>query len=99
MGIIKKSNQGRFLVSGVLTFATVTKVFANSKNLFKDAPDHLVIDLTEVERADSAGLALLVEWLAVATHLNRTLTFEHVPEQLTTLASMCSVDKILFSIQ
>ena len=95
MGIIKKSNQGRFLVSGVLTFATVTKVLVSSKHLFKDAPDHLVIDLNEVERADSAGLALLVEWLAVTTGLNKTLSFENVPEQLTTLAYMSSVHEML----
>lgn len=95
MGIIKKSNQGRFLVSGVLTFATVSKVLASSKHLFKDAPDHLVIDLGEVERADSAGLALLVEWFAVVTSLNKTLTYENVPEQLATLAYMSSVNEML----
>ena len=95
MGKIEESNQGHFFVSGILSFNTVTQVLRHSKKLFEQASNDLIIDLSEVERADSAGLALLVEWFAVATTLNKTLVFNNVPEQLVILARMSSVDKML----
>ncbi|WP_255210709.1 STAS domain-containing protein [Methylogaea oryzae] len=53
------------------------------------------LDLSGVRRADSAGLALLVEWLAQANRLNRQLDFRHVPDQILRMAKVGGLEDIL----
>lgn len=71
-------------VAGALTFETVPGLFQNSSSWFAGAGD-LTIDLAQVERIDSAGLALLIEWLRHARVANRTLRFANIPAQVQTL--------------
>lgn len=54
-----------------------------------------VIDLAGVTTSDSAGLALLIEWLSVAKGANRTLRYENIPCQLQQLARLSEVEKLL----
>jgi phospholipid transport system transporter-binding protein len=71
-------------VSGALTFETVPDLYQKSSSWFDGAGD-LVLDLTQVGRADSAGLALLIEWLRRAQAANRTLRFANIPVPVQTL--------------
>jgi phospholipid transport system transporter-binding protein len=71
-------------VSGALTFDTVPGLF-HSSNAWFSGEGELVIDLARVERADSAGLALLIEWLRRARVANRPLRFTGMPAQVQTL--------------
>ncbi len=71
-------------VSGALTFETVPGLYRNSSSWFTGTGD-LTIDLAQVERTDSAGLALLIEWLRRARVANRTLRFANIPAQVQTL--------------
>lgn len=71
-------------VAGALTFETVPGHYQNSASWFAGTGD-LTIDLAQVERTDSAGLALLIEWLRRAQAANRTLRFANIPEQVQTL--------------
>jgi len=54
-----------------------------------------VIDLAGVTASDSAGLALLIDWLSVAKNAGRTLRFENVPSQLQQLARLSEVEELL----
>lgn len=54
----------------------------------------LVIDLAGVTRSNSAGLALMVEWLAVARKQGHEVTFRAVPDGLQQLAGVCQVDSL-----
>lgn len=72
------------VVAGALTFETVPGLYQNSARWFEGAGD-LILDLAQVERADSAGLALLIEWLRRAQAANRTLRFANIPAQVQTL--------------
>ena len=54
-----------------------------------------VIDLTAVTASDSAGLALLIEWLSVAKDANRPLRYENIPCQLQQLARLSEVEHLL----
>ncbi|HEX9811906.1 MAG TPA: STAS domain-containing protein [Burkholderiales bacterium] len=76
---------GILAVHGVLNFDTVPDVFAKSAAWVQKSQGRITIDLKNVERADSAGLALLVEWLQLARRQNRELTFANVPEQVRSL--------------
>ena len=71
-------------VTGALTFETVPALYKSSATWFAGEGE-LVIDLAEVARTDSAGLALLIEWLRRARAANRTLRFINIPAQVQTL--------------
>ena len=61
-----------------------------------EAGKNLTIDLAKVTRVDSAGLALMIEWLRESERKNLDMTFTNVPEQLLSIARVCGLDEILF---
>lgn len=69
-------------VAGPLTFATVPDLHSKSSNTINSLAQTLTIDLQDVSRTDSAGLALLVEWLKIA---GAAVRFVNVPVQLRRL--------------
>jgi phospholipid transport system transporter-binding protein len=77
-------NSSTRTVVGALTFETVPGLYQTSASWFEGAGD-LVLDLAQVERTDSAGLALLIEWLRRAQATNRSLRFANIPAQVQTL--------------
>ena len=85
---------GRFRIEGDLSFRTAGAALARSRKLFRD---HAVIelDLSGVRRADSAGLALLLEWVNWARHSAREIEFHHIPAQLMAIAEISEVDDML----
>jgi phospholipid transport system transporter-binding protein len=69
-------------VSGALTFQTVPDYLLQS-SAWAGGPDgDLTVNLAGVTRADSAGLALLLEWLRMTRAGGRALKFTGVPEQV-----------------
>jgi len=88
----------RHPVTGVLTFDTVPDWFRQSAGWFAGSGD-LLIDLGGVTRADSAGLALMLEWLRRARAANRTLRFASVPDQVQTLIRINGLQDALSGAQ
>lgn len=86
---------GRFRVSGVLDAATVGGLLDQSRERFRNA-SRLDVDLAGVSEADSAGLALLIEWMRLAKDGGAAIQFEHVPGQITALARISEVEDFLF---
>jgi phospholipid transport system transporter-binding protein len=91
---IAVSGKDTYRVSGELTFGTVREVLQLSQSLFADAAA-LDIDLSGVSGADSAGLALLMEWYRLASRANKAIRFIGVPDQLRALAKISDVDELL----
>lgn len=91
---IEDGGNGRFRVSGPLTFGTVGKALEAGKELFGHHR-HIELDLHGVEGTDSAGLALLVEWAGWAHREHREILFRHLPAQAHALARISEVDKLL----
>lgn|SRR5690554_7991545 len=83
-----------YSVSGELTLDTVTEALSESTELFEKA-DTLDIDLANVTRADSAGLALLVAWMRQARQSEKKIQFQHVPAQMLAIAKASGLDEIL----
>ena len=71
-------------LSGALTFETVADIYKTSTVWFEGTGD-LTLDLAQVTTTDSAGLALLVEWLRRARDGKRSLRFTNIPAQVQTL--------------
>jgi phospholipid transport system transporter-binding protein len=84
----------RALVKGVLDFATVGALLADGSRAIRDARVAF-IDLSGVTASDSAGLALLLEWLSVARAAKVALRYENVPVQLQQLARLSEVEELL----
>ncbi len=92
--MIRSLGNGAFELSGDLTFETVQENFEMGKKLFSDY-SHLILDLTDVTRGDSAGLALLIEWLRFAKQQKKSLKFTHLPRQLLMIAKVSSLDILI----
>lgn len=86
---------GRYRVSGEMGFATASNLLAASLDAFAAPEERLEVDLAGVVRADSAGLALLIEWLRRARHAGKTIVFHAVPEQLRAIARVSDLEDIL----
>ena len=71
-------------VSGPLTFDSVPAIYAASRAWFTGR-DGMTIDLADVSTADSAGLALLIEWLGTARKTGIGLQFSNIPTQMLEL--------------
>ena len=92
---LEDSGDGTWKLAGELGFATVSGLLKNTPRSFFDAGD-IRLDLSGVTRADSAGLALLVEWLWESTSKGRSIAFLHMPEQMLSIARVCGLEEILF---
>jgi phospholipid transport system transporter-binding protein len=78
---------GLFIVDGDLTFASIDKKTVKSFEFLKTAKQ-VTIDLERVSSTDSAGLALMIEWIKVARQHDGQLSFKNIPEQLRNLAKL-----------
>ena len=86
--------EGHFQVVGDLSFDTVPALSAQSASLFHGCPA-LEIDLGGIERADSAGLALLIEWVRRARALEQQIRLVNIPEQMRDIVRVSGLDKVL----
>lgn len=83
-------------VSGALTFETVPGLYQRAASWFAGAGD-LVLDLAQVERTDSAGLALMLEWLRRAQSEKRKLVFTNIPTPVQTLIRINGLQDVLLN--
>ncbi|MBT8105326.1 MAG: STAS domain-containing protein [Woeseiaceae bacterium] len=85
---------GRFALSGELTFATAETILRSSEGPFEEHTQ-LEIDLSGVTDSDSAGLALLLEWVTWANHSVREIRFEKIPDKIDAIARTTEVEQLL----
>ena len=93
---IDKRGESSYRVTGDMTFATTRKLLMESMSLFPLGED-LNLDLVQVEQADSAGLALLLEWIARTEGKGGKVSIEGLPESLLALARLCQMESTLES--
>ena len=84
-------------LSGALTFRTTPALYRETGHLFGGGGGAGVsaIDLSGVTEADSAGLALLLEWKARAQDRNEALSLINPPEHLLRLAALGEATELL----
>jgi len=93
---ISEASAGRVVVTGELTFATARDARQLGVLVLEgSAAKSIVIDCKGVTRADSAGLAVLLDWLAWGRRKPRTLTLENLPASLVAIARISEVDGLL----
>jgi phospholipid transport system transporter-binding protein len=84
----------RAALTGVLDYGTVGALLAEGAAAIGSGRVAF-IDLQQVTAGDSAGLALLLEWLSVARAAQRSLRYENMPAQLQQLARLSEVEELL----
>jgi len=88
---------GRFRLEGELSFETVPALVPRGGDLFA-AGGEVSLDLAQVARADSAGVALLIEWRREAQRRGRNIRFENIPPQMQAIARLSHVDQLLAAL-
>ena len=86
--------EGRFRLVGDMSFATAESILRRSEGLFEDHT-RIEVDLSGIEKADSAGLALLLEWTTWAIQTVREIRFISMPERVLAIAKVTEVDNLL----
>ncbi|MEW8029503.1 MAG: STAS domain-containing protein [Candidatus Thiodiazotropha sp.] len=96
MTITKVERDGafRFHVQGDMTFSSVKDLLQRSNELFSVVQE-FEVDLSRVDHADSAGLALVLEWIAQAAERNARIVFTGIPESMVSIARLCQVESLL----
>ncbi len=80
----------RFVISGPMGFDNAATLLEQSESLFGNAGS-VEIDLSAVTKVDSAGLALLIEWLRQARQRGQKIRFKGMPSRLNALAKLSGV--------
>jgi len=91
---LQDEGDGRFVLTGEMSFRTAEEILRASEGLF-DKHTRIEVDLSRVEKADSAGLALLLEWITWANHTVREIRYASMPERVLAIAKTTEVDHLL----
>ncbi|MBI3562710.1 MAG: STAS domain-containing protein [Gammaproteobacteria bacterium] len=92
---LQQASPGQWALSGELNMQTVPELFASSQSLFAGLQGKISIDLQQVTRSDSAGLALLIAWMRMAQARSFEVCYQHLPKQMLQIAQVSELDKIL----
>ncbi len=91
---------GRHALDGVLTFATARAVHEAGQRVILAAGTGeagLEFDCRGLTETDSAGVAVLINWLALARRLGRGLKYVGISEDVKAIARISEVDQLLES--
>ena len=91
---IKRQDARSYGVHGAMTFDSVTDLWRRSEDMFA-GQTVVQIDLAQVTHTDSAGLALLVEWLREASRRSVRIEFLNLPAQMLALAGAANLEQVL----
>ena len=93
---LEASGEGRVAVEGPLTFATARSARELARRIIgAGGAAPVEIDCARVTACDSAGLAVLLDWLRTAKRAGRPLRYSHLPEGLVALARISEVEELL----
>ena len=85
--------EGRMEVSGTVTMENANALYAEG---LKFPPNSkLLIDMSQLEKVDSATVSLMLVWLREAQRNNVILSFTNVPDNLSSLSKLYGVADLL----
>jgi phospholipid transport system transporter-binding protein len=87
---------GQVEVRGALTFVTAKNARAAGRRLIEMSGDGaLEMDCSGVTESDSAGLAVLLDWLALAKRHGRRIRYKALPAPIRAVAHLSDVEALL----
>lgn len=90
-----QSRDGAYVLQGPLSFATARRARETLLRALEGGQGALVVDCAGITRSDSAGLAVLLDWLGAARRRGRSLRLQDLPEGLLALAAISDVQDLL----
>lgn len=94
--VLHDLGDGRYRVEGPLNYLTAPEILEDSEEKFESYAA-IEVDLGGVTDTDSAGLAVLLEWVNWAKNYVREIRFVNVPSQIEALADISEVDEFIRS--
>ena len=95
---ISEPQPGRVVVTGELTFGSAREARQLGLGVLESSrAERIVVDCAGVTKADSAGLAVLLDWLAWGRRKSRMISLERLPPSLMAIARISEVDELLSS--
>lgn len=91
---ISEAGKGRLAIEGDLSFASVPGLWQRWRSINPDQTP-VDVDLSKVQRSDSAGLALLVACLRQARERGGDVRFLNIPAQMLAIARVSGLDAVL----
>jgi phospholipid transport system transporter-binding protein len=92
---IERQDANQFVIKGELNMYTVPELAETAHGLLGQLRGEVSVDLSGVSRADSAGLALLIDLQRLARQQQCAIRFLHLPEQLSQILRLSELDDIL----
>jgi len=86
---------GQYRLSGAVTVSNAAVLVRQGLSAFAGERGEFTIDLAGVAPIDSAGLAVLIDWLAEAQAAGARLRYLHLPAPARTLAHLSEVESLL----
>ncbi|MBY0545121.1 MAG: STAS domain-containing protein [Gammaproteobacteria bacterium] len=91
---LTKVSDCKIQLTGALNFDTVPALWNKLVDFFSSMPS-ILIDLTDIDYCDSAGVALLLECVRFSKTAQKPIQFINLPAQLLALAKATAVDGML----
>jgi phospholipid transport system transporter-binding protein len=90
----ERGEGGSYRLQGPLVFDSVPDLYAGLVGKLRESGD-LTIDLSGVTRADSAGMALLVEWQRLARAEGGKVKLVNMPPQVVRMVRVTGLEELL----
>lgn len=93
---LEESTAGQFRARGRMTFGTASVARETGMRVFAASSARDVqVDCGGITASDSAGMTVLLDWLAFAKTSGRSLHYRNLPEQVKALARISDVLELL----
>ena len=93
---LTESSPGNFTARGPLTFATARRARENGLAVLSAAGSKdIQVDCSGITASDSAGMTVLLDWLAFAKSNGRSMHYGNLPEQVQAIAHISDVLELL----
>ena len=93
---LQELSPGKFAARGPLTFATARHARASGLAAVPAATSReLQVDCADVTHWDSAGMTVLLDWLAIAKRSGRSMRFASLSKQVQSIARISDALELL----
>jgi len=91
---ISRKGEGRYAISGDLTFTTVPELLRSGYGGLGGG-GQVQVDLAGITRVDSAGIALLIDLARTVRKRGGDISLLHAPPQLIAIAGVSGLEAVL----
>lgn len=88
------ATETQLCITGDIDFSNVMSLYAESLRLISNKPCY-VFDFSAVTASNSAGLALIIEWLRLAQSRHQHAQFTNIPDNLLSIAKAAGLSALL----